>query len=289
MNGLDRQKYFGSIFFVFALGALLHLAIYQIRWASIHSLSGLWVALSSLTLNVSGLSKIWEFAASGGFLAAGYRWLFDNCLWKSRFLQGWFVRFSYLEGTWVGVLTPRTRAMRLVPRELTLSSVEEHDEPSPPLESEIPEWARQKGVVPIHMTIKHGFDRLILTVIHPDSTNTNLAAQLVYVEQSDRTLLYLAYHNEPNNRDAPNAFPHNGCCELKLINQERTKLATSEWRLKGTYWTDKCRNKKTPEDRGTWGDFHVRWESRKLGEKEIKFTQERFDIEEKLSAQRTGR
>ena len=130
------------------------------------------------------------------------------------------------------------------------------------------------------MTIDHEFDNLTYKARHPNSTNKTLAQQLVYVDQSRDTLLYVVYVNEPKDDREGKAAPHKGCCKLELTNNERTNSATPKWRMTGTYWTDKVRDKhKDRDDRGTWGEFNVRWESRKVGENTVDWNeQERFDV-----------
>jgi hypothetical protein len=120
-------------------------------------------------------------------------------------------------------------------------------------------------VLPARVTIEHEFDQLTFTAFHPNSTNTTLAQQLVYVNTSKESRLYVVYSNEPDDHTQANAVVHEGCCELKLIKEEGTRSATSKWRLHGKYWTDKSRGDSTSDDRGTWGNFNVWWESREKG------------------------
>jgi hypothetical protein len=149
--------------------------------------------------------------------------------------------------------------------------------PGDPTKSAIPDWARRRGVLPVHVTIKHEFERLIHTAKHPNSENLTLADQLVNSEQSGQTTLYVVYRNQPENREGENAAPHRGCCELQLKKSAETRSARPAWRLKGDYWTDKPRSANDHLDRGTWGDCEIHYESRSLGEEKIDWeNEERF-------------
>src|SRR5262249_39981608 len=278
MSGIDKTKYINSVLFVFAVGALLNLAIDQQIWKAGHSLGALWLALKNLRPDPQGVSQIWKLVGSGGTLAALYIWAFDTFLWKIPFLQGWLVHFPNLEGTWVGVLTPRTSEM--IPSESEIAAGCPNNSAKAIMEKrQVPAWARAKKVLPIHVTIEHKFDKLIFTAVHPNSENHTLGYQLVNLGTSEQTVLYVVYHNEPNDRQKENAAAHEGCCQLKLRNIGHTKSATNTWELTGEYWTNKVRDQKNKDDKGTWGDFRIRYESRKIGEREVDFDlQKRFDV-----------
>lgn len=268
MSGVDEDKYIRSILFVFAGGALLNLAVVS---PFLHGATGVSVSLHAIlrpTLNNQGIPMIWESLTSGGSWAALYVWLFNRFLWKASFLQGWMVLFPNLEGTWVGVLTPHTAVMipsRPLPGDSTISAV--------------PDWAREKHVLPVHVTIKHKLDKLIFTAKHPNSKNETLAYQLVNSEQTEGTTLYVVYRNHPFSLHGEKADPHEGCCKLRLDKAVETKSAKPTWHLRGTYWTDKVRSAHDKEDRGTWGEYHIHYESRSLGEEKTDWdVQKRFDI-----------
>ena len=143
----------------------------------------------------------------------------------------------------------------------------------------MPDWARVKGAVPVHVTIKHEFDKLIFTAKHPNSENVTLACHLVNIEQAGRTTLYVVYRNVPEHRFGENAAEHKGCCELELHKPEEGKSATPAWRLSGIYWTEKRRNPQDENDKGTWGEYRSRYESRNFEKEGIDFEkQARFDI-----------
>lgn len=261
MNVVDRGKYVSSILIAFAMGALVNLAIDQHIWQGGWSWVALWHAINGLHVDKTGLSQIWTFIASGGTFAGIYIWLFEKYFWKLRLLQGWFVRFPNLNGTWLGILEPRIKPMQpSISAESGTSLIADRQIGSA---NSVPEWARNKRVLPVRVTIEQEFDRLTFTAFHPNSTNTTLAQQLVYVDTSKETRLYVVYSNEPNDHTQANAAPHEGCNELKLINEEGTRSATPKWRLQGKYWTDKSRGGSNSDDRGTWGNFNVWWESRK--------------------------
>jgi SMODS-associating 2TM, beta-strand rich effector domain len=264
MNMLaDKQKYFGSVLFVFVLGAVLQVAISQLidNRTSIHNFRDLASSTYDLTktlkVDLTGIVKIWQFVASGGFLAGIYCWLFERWLWKCPWLQGWLVRFPNMQGTWVGVIIPETKAMQASSSQGSSAKKT---------------WWEQEKVVPVHVTILHQFDRLTFTAKHPNSENTTRTAQLEYREISDETALYVVYHNVPDDSNAANAAAHDGCNELKFRNDGRSKSATIKWELKGKYWTDKPRDKNNLSDRGTWGRFVVHWESRRSDEEKPNWT-----------------
>lgn len=227
MNVVDRRKYVSSILIAFAMGAMLNLALEQHPWDGATSLAGLWHAVKGLHVNKTGLSQIWAFVAGGGTFAGIYVWLFEKYLWKWPLLHGWFVRFHNLNGTWLGILEPRTKAMQ--PGISTGSGTSlKTDRPIQSADSSIPEWARNRRVLPVRVTIEHEFDQLTFTAFHPNSTNTTLAQQLVYVNTSKRTRLYVVYSNERSNPTEEHAASHEGCCELNLINAEGIGSATSK-------------------------------------------------------------
>ena len=222
MNGIDKGKYISSILLAAALGALANLTVHSHFWEGAEGFHAQLRALQHLTVSVEGIPKIWELLTSGGAAASLYMWLFEKWLWKIPWLQGGLVRFPNIGGTWVGVLTPRTQAM--IPPQ------------SPAGDSgttSVPEWARKKGVLPVHVTIAHNFDKLIFTAKHPNSENQTLAYQFVYSEQTERTTLYVVYRNDPEERKGENAAAHKGCCELELKQAGGTNAANPAWRLKG--------------------------------------------------------
>jgi hypothetical protein len=275
MNVVDRGKYVSSILIAFAMGVMLNLALEQHLWHGATSLAGLWHAIKGLHVDKTGLSQIWPFVASGGTFAGIYVWLFEKYFWKWPLFQGWFVRFHNLNGTWLGILEPRTKPMQPGISAESGTSLKT-DRPIESADSSIPEWARNKRVLPVRVMIEHDFDQLTFTAVHPNSMNTTLAQQLVYVNTSKETRLYVVYSNKPNNPTEANAAAHEGCCELNLINAEGMGSATSKWLLLGKYWTDKPRGGSTNDDRGTWGNFSVWWESRE--KKDIAWEEEtKFD------------
>ncbi len=266
---VDKKKYLGSIFFVFVLGAVLQLAISQLidRRSSIAGfhdlLSFLWGLRTNLSVDLKGLMEIWQFVGSGAFLAGAYCWIFERWLWKCPFLQGRFVVLPNIQGTWVGLLVPETQAIR--------SSSQITDKSN---------WWEKENILPVHVTVVHEFESLIITAIHPNSENITLAAQLEHNDKNDRTSLYVVYRNIPGDPRRPNAKAHEGCMELMLAKNGGGKSAKTSWLLNGKYWTDKERPKVKSEeatsgntnplsrgddltDRGTWGRFIVHWASRK--------------------------
>jgi hypothetical protein len=287
---VSKEKYYSSILFVAVLGAVLQLIISQ-------------STIRDLTLHQDGLVHIWEFTASGGGLAGLYVFLFEKWLWKIPLLQRWFIRFPNLHGTWVGVLTPQTKAMQeaalqkdtkaaastydwagkedALPVHLTIGmhgtwvgSLElQADAPQDLQRAAEPaaktDWWQAEGVLPVQLTIDHKFDGIVYTAQHPNSTNATRAAQIADSDTTNETYLYVAYHNEPDDKNMKNAYPHDGCCKLKLVNHGDTLSATTKWLLKGEYWTNKQRSDNCKGDRGTWGYFEVQWKSRKSKNPEI--------------------
>jgi hypothetical protein len=278
MDTVNRDKYLQSILFVFIFGALANVAIDQQIWRNWGSLQVFLIWMHNLKPNATGVSQVWRLLAGGGALAAVYVWVFETFLWKTPFLQGWFVLSPNLQGTWVGVIVPRTAAMQ--PKNENNSEATHTPAASKSsTQSPIPKWAIDKKVLPIHVTIVQRFNGMVFTGAHPNSRNTTLAQQIVPPNRGGSAFLYVVYFNEPVDYEAPNAAPHNGCYELKLVNDEQTKSATDSWRLTGHYWTNKSRSMSAPDDKGTWGHIRIRWESRKVGEKEIDYSnQSRFDV-----------
>jgi hypothetical protein len=119
----------------------------------------------------------------------------------------------------------------------------------------------KKGMLPVHVTLVHKFDGVTFTARHPNSQNTTRSAQLEHPERSDEIFLYVVYHNVPNDPNHIGSAIHDGCNELKFGNDGATLSATTKWSLQGKYWTDKPRAGSSLNDRGTWGQFNVHWES----------------------------
>lgn len=272
MNGLDKAKYWASICFVFAAGAFLSIAYGHIQWHSGQALGGIWGELRNLTISLHGPGEVWKAVSGGGFFAGAYRWVFEKWIWKIRLLQGWMVKSPNLAGTWVGVYVPLTKAMQL-----STGLQDKAAKTVPSTESKVPQWAREKGVLPVQITIRQLVDKVNLTAIHPDSENISLAAKLNR-GSANETTLYVVYANRPNTVLTPHATPHNGCLLLSLENHKDTKTATSEWRLSGEYFTNKIRASQDRLDRGTWGEVRLHWEQRELTGRETEFAQSRFDL-----------
>lgn len=257
MNGVNKKTYLSLLSVVFTLGAIASWVIEQ------YYVTGSVAPL----LTLKGWWHIWQFVASGGTLAGVVHWVFERWLWKLGIFQETLVRFPYLEGTWVGVIKPHTSAMRPGPPGRTIV----------PDES-IPPWARAKGVLPIHVLIRHELDNLIYTAYHPNSTNRTLAKELVRDSRDESTLLYVVYHNVPKDERLRNAGSHEGCCELTLEKYSSGKVATNKWELRGKYWTDKRRQKGDDDDRGTWGRLSIKWKSRDLQAPPSEYQEAVYDI-----------
>jgi hypothetical protein len=200
----------------------------------------------TLSASSAGAKTVWELATAGVFWATLANWFFEKWLWRLRWLQGWIVKIPDLTGIWEG------------------SSESRH--------------FKDKNAsfqnMPISVEIDHRFDRIVYTQ-RGFGINRAFVADLSVDENGSYALVVVYLNTQQISGEAAdpelaaNAREHYGCARMVLERPLGQRTATRDWRLIGTYWTDKQRatlddhGNPNLNDKGTWGKLDIQWKSRK--------------------------
>ena len=190
--------------------------------------SGIAVLTHILILSTNGgvglrVKDLWQLATSGVSTASIADFAFERWLWKWGLLQGWLVKFPNISGTWDSVSYSKTFQSQHAAK----------------------------------VTIKHEFEKISYTARTAHSMNSAINAQLMK-SPNGQTMLVVVYHNDIIGEEAEHTAEHYGCCRLTLERPQGEKLPTSNWILRGEYWTTKVRDR--TQERGTVGSIVLTWQ-----------------------------
>jgi hypothetical protein len=155
-----------------------------------------------------------------------FLFVFSKWLWKLPALQKiGLVKFPDLSGTWEGELITSIDGTKL----------------------------------PLNCTIRQNPWSIAWECWTPHSKNSSITTQLVIDEASDDAVLSIVYRNVADQGNAAqHSVDHHGACLLDLVRKEGELRASTDWKLIGSYWT----NKKVNGRSGTTGTFSFCWKKR---------------------------
>lgn len=161
----------------------------------------LFITNTPLTIDIEALKKLPEVVVVYTVL----RFIFTRWLWRIPILQGWFIPFPDLQGTWKGTLRstwidPKTKKTPLP--------------------------------IPLILVIRQSFDSISCVMYTKESSSYSTAAGFLKKDDSGIKRLTYNYSNRPEASIRDRSAVHDGAAFLSISSKPKRKL-------EGEYWTNR--------------------------------------------------
>lgn len=161
----------------------------------------LFITNTPLTIDIEALKKLPEVVVVYTVL----RFIFTRWLWRIPILQGWFIPFPDLQGTWKGTL----RSTWIDPK----------TKKTPP-------------PIPLILVVRQSFDSISCVMHTKESSSYSTTAGFLKGDDSGIKRLTYNYSNRPEASIRNRSAVHDGAAFLSISSKPKRKL-------EGEYWTNR--------------------------------------------------